>query len=149
VAFHTDDGRTVDREFDSSWTNDGYPPALGANQKLCLSVGTWLELPGSKSDQSADMTRQAAWEQARGNDAIELPTRWYGYDGVDVLMIATSHPDAVRALRPDSAQFQALDEWVRQGGRLLLSVGSEAEGVLGAKDALAQLAPGTLVGVES
>jgi len=47
-----------------------------------------------------------------------LPENWYGYDSVKVLIMKA---DTIRRLR--ERQFQALTEWLKQGGYLLTSGG--------------------------
>ena len=47
-----------------------------------------------------------------------LPDKWYGYDGVNMLIMKA---DTIRGLR--SNQFQALSRWLKQGGYLLTSGG--------------------------
>lgn len=81
----------------------------------------------------------------RVDDVGQLPTQWFGYEGVDVVVLATSEPGLYAPLRPDSPQVAALDEWVRMGGKLLLCAGRRSEGLLGAVGPLARFAPGKLV----
>jgi hypothetical protein len=58
--------------------------------------------------------------------ARDLPTRWFGYNAVDVLILGTSSPTFVRELLEDKAnRKEALAEWVRRGGRLVIAVGRE------------------------
>ncbi len=77
-------------------------------------------------------------------DVGKLPTRWYGYEGVDALAVATSVPDVYRKLLPDGARIRAMDQWVRMGGKLLLFVGSQADEILAPDAPLARFAPGPL-----
>ncbi|NQU77011.1 MAG: hypothetical protein HQ546_11925 [Planctomycetes bacterium] len=44
-----------------------------------------------------------------------MPDRWYGYSAVDLLLVGWLDPDRRRA-----SQFQAIMDWVRQGGVLVL-----------------------------
>jgi hypothetical protein len=54
-----------------------------------------------------------------------LPDQWFGYDGVDVVVLGTKNKDFVNALLEDQThRREALLEWVRRGGRLVLSVES-------------------------
>jgi hypothetical protein len=55
----------------------------------------------------------------------DLPTRWFGYDPVDVLVLETGgNPTFVQQLLDDRAgRKEALSEWVHRGGRLVVSVG--------------------------
>jgi len=47
-----------------------------------------------------------------------LPETWYGYDSVKLLIL---HADTVSQLR--NSQFQALTQWLKQGGYLILGAG--------------------------
>jgi hypothetical protein len=53
-----------------------------------------------------------------------LPDRWFGYDAVDVLVLTTASDTFVnQLLEMSKARRDALLDWVRRGGRLVLSVG--------------------------
>jgi hypothetical protein len=58
-------------------------------------------------------------------DSVELmPTRWYGYHAVDVLVLTTGSEAFLRALLADrSGRLDALTEWVRRGGRMIVTAG--------------------------
>jgi len=74
-------------------------------------------------------------------DIRQLPTRWYGYRGVDQLVLATSRVELFRGLTRGSARGQALIEWIERGGRLVMFVASEAAEVLAPASILADLSP--------
>jgi hypothetical protein len=86
---------------------------------------------------------------ARLDNCQQLPTKWYGYEGIDAMVLSTSQPETYRTLKPDDDRIKALDEWIRLGGRLLLCVGSRGEEVLGKGRPLRDLAPGRLEKMES
>jgi hypothetical protein len=79
---------------------------------------------------------------ASAASAAELPDRWWGYDGVDVLVLLTSDADFLQALTPE--QQTAIVQWVELGGRLVFSVGDRGDEVLAADSPFAPLAPGKL-----
>jgi len=81
---------------------------------------------------------------ARLDDVGQLPTYWYGYEGVDSLILSTSQAELYRKLLPDGARLEALDQWIRMGGRLVLCVGAQADEVLAKDSALKRFAPGRL-----
>jgi hypothetical protein len=59
-------------------------------------------------------------------DVSLLPDRWYGYAAADVVVLATGNDSFVRNLleeKGESTRCDALLEWVRRGGRLVVSVG--------------------------
>jgi hypothetical protein len=121
-------------------TEDQIPEALGSKSRLWVTVGG--EMGASEAAKVQQTGRAAdAIETVRLDTVDQLPTRWYGYEGVDVVLLATSQPAIYRKLSASAARIEALDRWVRLGGRLLLSVGSEAAEVLAANAPLARFLP--------
>lgn len=57
-------------------------------------------------------------------DVERLPTQWYGYGGVDLVVLTTENDKFLEKLleKRDQPQIRALAEWVKRGGRLLVSV---------------------------
>jgi hypothetical protein len=76
------------------------------------------------------------------NDLKQLPTDWWGYEGVDTVILATGQAETSAQLSTATAQLAALNEWVMMGGKLILSVGRQAEKVLGSSGPLSALVPG-------
>ena len=71
------------------------------------------------------------------------PIEWYGYDAVDVMLIAVDDGAFIRGLAGDAAKFSALVRWVELGGRLVILCGGEnAQSMLGPGGALESLSPG-------
>ncbi|HTU19126.1 MAG TPA: hypothetical protein VMG10_13785 [Gemmataceae bacterium] len=63
-------------------------------------------------------------------NVADMPDRWFGYEAVDVMVITTSSDAFVEQLQAMSqARRDALLEWVRRGGKLVLSVGRNQQGV--------------------
>ncbi|MEE8452983.1 MAG: hypothetical protein V3R99_13745 [Thermoguttaceae bacterium] len=120
-----------------------YRPAIGAARQLIVAVA-----PDPIGLEAAiGLLRQDEAERpvaVRLPDCSQLPDRWYGYEGVDVLVLSTSRPEAFADLKPDDARLEAIDQWIRMGGKLILSVGSQAETVLAEGAPLARFAPGRL-----
>ena len=71
-----------------------------------------------------------------------LPTRWQGYEGVNEVVISTSRPEVFQTISPQNVRIEALDQWVRAGGTLVLCAGSHAEEALHAGSPLARFVPG-------
>jgi hypothetical protein len=143
VRFTPLEGDPVEATFESNATRGPgtLAWALDERQKLYVVVGPPIGLAwpqGAKLD-----------EQVVLADTSQLPTRWYGYDAVDVLVFSTSQAETFRQLREDSAQLSALEDWLKLGGRLVLAVGAEARSVLDANSPLASFAPGKLADVET
>jgi hypothetical protein len=59
-----------------------------------------------------------------------LPDRWFGYEAADVVVLASGKPTFVNRLLTDqTGRREALVEWVRRGGKLVLSIGVNREAV--------------------
>src|SRR5262245_59889007 len=58
-------------------------------------------------------------------DRIEyLPTRWFGYQAVDVMFLTTGNDVFIKSLLEEQSNCkEALLEWVQRGGKLVISVG--------------------------
>lgn len=66
---------------------------------------------------------------ASPNKLFELPDRWYGYESVDAVVIATGGNfgnSLAQQLARDSVKREALEQWVLQGGHLVVSVAGNA-----------------------
>lgn len=90
----------------------------------------------------SDLRKQQGFNarQVRSMAPRELPPRWYGLEAVDAIVWDDADPSD---LAPQQAQ--ALVDWVRQGGRLLLSASKNWQ--LLASSPLAEALPVTLTGV--
>jgi hypothetical protein len=63
-------------------------------------------------------------------NVADMPDRWFGYEAVDVVILTTSSDSFVNQLLEISkARRDALLDWVRRGGRLILSVGRNQQAV--------------------
>ena len=116
------------------------PPS---GRQLMLVVGS--DLLGVK--EAIGVLRRPAADPAtaiRLDDFTQMPTRWYGYEGVEVVVLSTSRPEIYRGMKPDSPQIVALSDWVNLGGKLVLCAGRHAEEVLQEGAPLRALAPGRL-----
>ena len=142
AEFRVADHVVASRVFESSWEADSehFCDAVEA-QGLIVHVGRGSV--GLEDAASIDKVQgQPRTVVARVEDPGRLPTHWCGYEGVDAVVLSTSRPEIYRKLTPDSARIEALDEWVRLGGRLVLLVGSQADEVLHPGSPLARFAPG-------
>ncbi|MGH7227222.1 MAG: hypothetical protein ACRELF_28735, partial [Gemmataceae bacterium] len=63
-------------------------------------------------------------------NVADMPDRWFGYDAVDAIVLTTSRDKFVEQLLDmNKARRDALLDWVRRGGRLVLSVGRNQQSV--------------------
>ncbi|MDB5306413.1 MAG: hypothetical protein JWO38_615 [Gemmataceae bacterium] len=103
---------------------------------VVLSLGSRLpgfDLPRATSgtDEAEPATgpvRGGRVELASITDPDTLPDQWFGYEAADLVVLTTGTGSAefLRRLFDDPVKRQALLEWVRRGGRLVVSVGVNA-----------------------
>lgn len=114
--------------------------ALTTNQELALSIGGDIGLEAAvkmagQQNQSRSVRAHVVVEQT---DA--LPEHWFGYDGVDQIVMVTSNIDLINSMTAD--QIEALESYVSNGGNLILCVGSNAPELLDSQAPLSSMAPG-------
>ncbi len=51
-----------------------------------------------------------------------LPDHWFGYQGVDFAILTTGNTKFITDLQNDDVRVEAIARWIRQGGRLLISI---------------------------
>ena len=145
VKYHVDNKVACRRIFQTKDKNGpGYfTPPISATRTMILVIGS----DPVGVEEAIRLQRQPKDREplaARVKDVTKMPTAWYGYEGVDTLVLSTSKPEIYKKLSPQSDRIQALEKWIRLGGKLVLSVGREAETVLKPGAPLAQFAPGIL-----
>jgi hypothetical protein len=128
-----------------SFQDDGQFLAAAAEPTFYLIVGSAAPLLQVKD--FAGIAEPPEQAMLPGSD--RLPTRWYGYDAVDTVVFVVGDGSNFRTLRADTAQMQALTEWLSLGGRLVLLAGSEATNAFERGSGLARLVPGKVTGVET
>lgn len=110
------DGRTVARrrvDLDA----DTSVKLLNVDEQLIVYLGS----PGGLLEATADPLKVDPERQTAIPMRIieDLPRQWFDYSGVDAMVIATGDPTVFDNL--DEAQKSALQTWVRQGGRLVVT----------------------------
>ena len=102
----------------------GVSPRLLSSQHLMVSVGPSIGLADAVATIKGGPA-ESSYVAVHVPRPADLPDQWWGYEGVDVVVLATS--DAALLDARLASQRQALSTWVRLGGRLILSVGSRGE----------------------
>ena len=122
------------------------PDALGPGRRLVVSVGA---APGSMENALPNAEGKSPRNVvAAVDDFTDLPIRWEGYEGVDFVVFSTSRPKVLAQITAQPARLEALDQWVRAGGTLVLCAGANAEQAIGTKSPLARFVPGRFAGVQ-
>jgi hypothetical protein len=113
---------------------------IGPRDQLILSLGSRLSglrraLQPAQPDQPEpadnDLEDRGQRHTAFFDDVAQMPDRWFGYDAVDVVVFTTGRKELLDQLLTETgtARFNALAEWVRRGGKLIVSVGSNHQQV--------------------
>ena len=139
------DGKLVaQRTFETAASPDAehFLPGL-ESQGLVVAVGE-ASVGLEEAVKLASVEPEDRPATARLTRIEQLPTHWYGYEGVDAVILSTSRPEIYGKLAAHGDQVQALDEWVQMGGRLVFCAGAQAEKVLAADGPLRRFAPGRL-----
>ncbi len=116
------------------------PAGLPATNRLLVEFGPTIGLGDLTANENSDELTQT--RIARVDNAVDLPTEWYGYEGVDTVVLTTSRPDLYRTFTQNPARVEALRHWVEMGGKLVIFCGAEADELLVEGGALAELLPG-------
>jgi hypothetical protein len=102
-------------------------PLLGMKRALtprAQNAGVNVEVNAEDLDPDDNGTRRFA----HADTAEQLPTEWFAYQAADTVLLTTGSEQFVADLNKDNdeqaaARLKALAEWVRRGGRLVVSVG--------------------------
>jgi len=142
AEFMVDGEIAAAREFETSFEADGqyYLDAMEADRRLYVLAGA--RTIGLAELVEAEPYPMSTDQVARINSIDLLPTRWFGYEGVEAVILGTSRPEFYRSLADGSPRLEALDHWVRQGGRLVFCVGRQGAEILAPQSPLRRFAPG-------
>ncbi|MBX9792082.1 MAG: hypothetical protein K2Y37_24425 [Pirellulales bacterium] len=140
-----DSGRVIAKAtFEASMSGEPnrQGPALSDREQLIVGVGGPIGVELAARTYNNESETGSPITHVRVADMRRLPDQWYGYDGVETVVLVTSDADIYQNLTPTSPQIMALRQWVEFGGRLVVVAGSQADLVLAPGSALAQFVPG-------
>ena len=112
-----------------------------STQGLMVTLGRSIGVEDALKRQGS--ARDDRIELVALSDARQLPDAWYGYEGVDLLVIGPESP-GIADFIADDRRLAALEEWIAEGGRLLLAPGDDAAKHFADGQPLARLLPGRL-----
>ena len=105
--------------------------AVSAGDPLCLAVGS--RIPGLRQNLAGLFPANANQDRLRiafADDVGSLPNRWFGYAPVDLVLLTTGKREFVNRLLGEEGHYkEALAEWVRRGGHLVVSCGRNQDAV--------------------
>ncbi|CAN5539481.1 hypothetical protein BH10PLA2_BH10PLA2_11440 [soil metagenome] len=128
--------------------------AIPLDHHLYLTLGG--RIPGLKraitgqAPKNEDQTAYGGPEHVTSieTDIRQFPTRWFGYEGVDLLCFTTSDRDFLTSfLNEREGRKEALAEWVRRGGHIIVSVGRNQD-MVGQIEILQNMLPVTVKGLQ-
>ncbi len=123
---------------DESDAAETIPQPLGPRQPVILVLGPevgFLEMVNAQSWAEGEKPVVIPIDQIR-----QLPTHWSAYESVSLLVLNTSSSRLQD--EPAERQTSALLNWVRQGGRVLLSLGADFTEQLASDPLAGRLLPG-------
>lgn len=120
--------------------SDTLPAPLSATTPLVVTLGSSVGVEDALrfTRRSEDNPLVAAEVSAAEN----LPDQWWGYEGVETIVVPTASAGILHKLSP--AQTAALLQWLREGGHLIISAGARAEELFASDSPWADIIPGRL-----
>jgi hypothetical protein len=116
------------------------PTPLAATRELIVGIGPDLDLKGALS--AIRRPQELALATVQVTSAVDLPDRWWGYEAVDQVVLATSDIRLLESVTAD--QRKALLTWLALGGRLVISMGSGGKELAAEGSPWVALVPGKL-----
>jgi len=133
-----ENGKRKTSVYETSISQLGTP--LSASSKLFVQVGPDFGLSKALVRYASQTKQPIVFVQLE--DTNQIPVRWYMLEGVDHLIWVCSGDKTLANLT--TAQHDSLQEWLKLGGRVTLSVGESAVDFIGADKPLAFASPGPL-----
>ncbi len=148
VRLLSDDHRVLDRTKLSTDSSRGggsrFRPLPSTGELVVQLGGSSVGLDEALIDEELD-DAAATRGVVTVADVDALPTDWFGYDGVDVLVLTTNDAAFCARLAADERRLAALRKWVELGGRLVVIAGRTAPEWFAEGEPLANLLPGKFV----
>jgi hypothetical protein len=107
--------------------------AVANHNVLCLALGSPLPsldaalrgLKTKEADEGAVVAESRTYNSAFLTKVPDMPRRWFGYQGVDMIVLTTGTKQFIEELVDPVNKYQldAIRDWVRHGGRIVISMG--------------------------
>jgi hypothetical protein len=142
---------TITRNDGGDWSNDGFvvgqtirvngngnnngsytiQNVIGATLEVTTNGAVTLEGPVTKSIEAIpeDDSMDSEFRKYAAIDSLDqMPRNWFGYQAVDVMVLTSSDERFIQALIADqSGRTRALVDWVRRGGRLIITAAANQQ----------------------
>jgi len=133
LQHRTENGRNINVEF---------PPA---NAAIILGIGNPAGLIDLEKDPADFSIQRDDQRVITVKNISDLPTQWFAYGAIDTIVLSTDQQTTLDAIDPVRAA--AIQTWVRQGGKLIVSVASNWQVV--SQSFLQSMLPATPEGVQT
>lgn len=143
ILLRKDGSDQIDLQLAASRLDGERPRAIPATNEFIVELGASIGFSSqnrSSSEGDSDAGRRVAVTLDRPQ---RLPDQWYGYEGVDMVVIAGT-PE-VQHFFTNPKTVAALEHWVRLGGKLMIASSAECESLLTPGKPLHRFAPGEFV----
>ena len=137
IAFHRGD----------EFTSYPVPSPVNAERPIYLIFGNDdIGLQGAVAELMLREDRRPLLVKVNSFD--DLPTEWFGYEAVEMVVLTTTEPELFAGLTADCPKIKALDDWLKLGGKMLLCAGKDAGQFLEPNDGvLRPFFPGQFAGM--
>ncbi len=98
---------------------------------------------GTKIKETIDSTSTGDREDRRiviSQGADDLPVHWLGYDSIETIVLVTSDNDRIEKMT--TQQINAIEAWLKKGGKLVISMAKNSASLIGEGGKLARFSPG-------
>ena len=122
----------------NSFQSYSVPPPVNAERPIYLIIGSDdIGLQGAVAELMLREDRRPLLVKV--NSLANLPDKWFGYESVEMVVLTTTEPQLFDGLTAESPQIQALNDWVKLGGKMLLCAGKDAGQFLENEDGFLRL----------
>lgn len=119
-------GGTDDADVKSQWSTRLLEGAVAIDRTWVVAIGSTLGI--DRIGESELLQAAGVIDVSLIDNAIKMPDHWYGYDGVDFVVVSGSGVELIQGATAE--QRGALEQWVRGGGRIFLTLGERGQELL-------------------
>jgi hypothetical protein len=115
-----------------------------ATKRVILTLESGRRLSETIEASSQLVDSEAAEIAINIGSPVELPEDWFCYEGIDTILLTTSDDSLMKQI--SQSQWDAIAQWVTNGGRLIVSSADNSSSLLETTGALARFCPGEFAG---